>query len=130
MASNSGSAIATAKPVSGSLVAQMDAEMPAAGAAEAAPADADASHAAQATPMADADGTGAASAPAASGGAAPIDRLASDLETEYQSLCNKQTAGRSVAWAHLEPVLLTDATSGVPREVHLQRMDRVRFGWH
>jgi hypothetical protein len=44
-------------------------------------------------------------------------RTEADLRAEFEALCSKQSAGRSVAWAHLEPVLLTDAASGTPKEV-------------
>ena len=44
-------------------------------------------------------------------------RNEADLRAEFEALCSKQSAGRSVAWAHLEPVLLTDAANGTPKEV-------------
>jgi hypothetical protein len=68
----------------------------------------------------DAD-AGAAPAGAGALSAAPKSpappRTEADLRAEFEALCSKQSAGRSVAWAHLEPVLLTDAASGTPKEV-------------
>ena len=89
---------------------------PAAGA----PADQNGPAAAADTSAEEPDG---AAAPAGAGAllAAPKSpappRTEADLRAEFEALCSKQSAGRSVAWAHLEPVLLTDAASGTPKEV-------------
>lgn len=56
-------------------------------------------------------------APAATRAAAAAPRTKLELRADYEALCEKQASGRSVAWAHLEPILLNDAGSGVPKEV-------------